>query len=654
MTRQQLGNNRAVSADSGLSKTRKKVNKGKTQPLRNFGSEQLPKHRSSAELRNISANSKIPRRLAPLEHIKILYKGAAKKQDAKATIHEKKDLMRLVREIHNKRNKPQRKLMLSELAKTSDMNASRLSVKLNTAKQEKRTLEANVNNKARQYNTLKDSVARDKSLIQTMLDDLALIERDVKALRAAEQASTTETLRIEELRMLVADTDKKINVELFNKAQLTHMARRLRHNLVAYESHINDLNLAIEASSREIVEVEVLLKQLENKKIQSDDKMEATKNEITEETRVREEELSALQEEVRRAERMVEWRQERQRQRMLDQAEAGGDLDEKGEKALISQSKQLEQRDSALQAASKSTLDKELTMEEAFMQIRRATGINTLEEMVEKFMGQMANKAALEQEKKEAEDHLQLVRTKLKEAETRFSDLRASGIGGMEFSREAYDQLENEISKLQSNLKYNTLACKRLENVQVSCRLGALGLAQRLAPLTNLLDASDETTLVRTGIESLDALIRCQKKVAKMIDIIHIKKQDGASGENDNTIADESADAAEDNKGETEEDAVLNGTRPHINNIRVDTIEQMRKRELEEPVAKPDLISAVVGQDDGGVGDDDNGDSDEEVLDVAELRAKMKAEAALIASGKKAVIGRRSHDAGGGSQPEMV
>ena len=637
MTRQHA---RAASADSALN-TKKSV--------AGFGAEKAPTHRSSAELRNISANSKIPRRLAPLEHIKILYKGASKKQDAKATIHEKKDLMRLVRQIHAKRNKPQRKLVLSELAKTSDVNASRLSTKLSAAKHERQSLEQTLNINARKFNTLTDSVARDKMQIQTMLDSLALIERDVKALRAAEKASTAETLRIEELRQLVAATDKKINVELFSKAQLTHMSRRLRHNLVAYESHINDLNLAIDSSGREINEVEVLLKQLEIRKQESEKTMEATKTEITEQTQAREEELKDLREEVERAERMVQWREERQRQKLLARSEAEGDLDERGELALMSQSKQLELRDKSLQAASKSTLDKEMTMEEAFMQIRRATGINTLEEMVEKFLGQTANKQALQQEKRDAEEHLQLVRHKLAEAEATFSDLRASGIGGTEFSRDAYDKLDEEISKLKSDLKYNTLACKRLENVQVSCRLGALGLAQRLAPLTNLLNADDESNITSTGIESLDALLRCQTKVGKMIEVIQLKKQDSSIDDNSDSASEESDTEAE--------DPILNGTRPHINNIRVETLEQQRKNEEVQPIVKPDLIASVVGGQDGG-GDEDD-DSDEEVLDVAELRAMMKAEAQQIALGKKKVKGPppksgKRGEGSGGSQPDMA
>merc|ERR1712196_544563 len=120
----------------------------------------------------------------------------------------------------------------------------------------------------------------------------------------------------------------------------------------------------------------------------------------------------------------------------------------------------------------------------------------------------------------------------------------------------------------------------------------------------NLLNTSDETTLSRTGIESLDALIRCQKKGAKMIEIIHIKKQDDTSDPDNAGHGHKQIALAEDNE-DNEDIAVLNGTRPHVNNIRVDTIEQKRKREMEEPEQQPDLISAVVGQDDGGVGDDD-------------------------------------------------
>merc|ERR1712010_27492 len=100
---------------------------------------------------------------------------------------------------------------------------------------------------------------------------------------------------------------------------------------------------------------------------------------------------------------------------------------------------------------------------------------------------------------------------------------KASGVGGTEFNRDVYDKLDDEIGQLKSELKQNLVACSRLESVSMSCRLGALGLAQRLAPLTNLVDHSEENEIALTGIESLDALLRCQQKVMKMIEVIKVK-----------------------------------------------------------------------------------------------------------------------------------
>ena len=109
-----------------------------------------------------------------------------------------------------------------------------------------------------------------------------------------------------------------------------------------------------------------------------------------------------------------------------------------------------------------------------------------------------ANKEALLEEKEVAEEHLRRVREQLAEAEERFAGLKASGVGGTEFNRDVYDKLDDEIGQLKSELKQNLAACSRLESVSMSCRLGALGLAQRLAPLTNLVDHSEESEIALT------------------------------------------------------------------------------------------------------------------------------------------------------------
>merc|ERR1711934_855889 len=278
-----------------------------------------------------------------------------------------------------------------------------------------------------------------------------------------------------------------------------------------------------------------------------------------------------------------------------------------GEQELLNQKEKLSAKAEVLQNKSKKTFDQALTMEEAFVQIRRATGITTLEEMVEKFLGQSANKEALLEEKEVAEEHLRRVREQLAEAEERFAGLKASGVGGTEFNRDVYDKLDDEIGQLKSELKQNLAACSRLESVSMSCRLGALGLAQRLAPLTNLVDHSEESEIALTGIESLDALLRCQQKVMKMIEIIKVKQQtDPVTGRNVSS------------PGRTRRNKFLEGAIPHGNNVRVDTKEERVAEDRRVPDEQEEIT--IVKE-------------DEE--DEMYTRDSMKAEANMLLAEKK-------------------
>ena len=117
-------------------------------------------------------------------------------------------------------------------------------------------------------------------------------------------------------------------------------------------------------------------------------------------------------------------------------------------------------------------ITREMTLEEAFTQIRQATGISTLEEMVEKFMGQKASKEALLAEKRQAEAQLKATRQLQHQVEEKFASMKASGIGGSELNREIYDRLDDEITAAKRELRKSVESNQRLEEVLVSVRLG--------------------------------------------------------------------------------------------------------------------------------------------------------------------------------------
>lgn len=165
-----------------------------------------------------------------------------------------------------------------------------------------------------------------------------------------------------------------------------------------------------------------------------------------------------------------------------------GDLTAEQEQQLLEQLQASQGQSEQLRAASLERERRATTLEEAFVQIRQATGVTTLDEMVEKFMGQGANKKALEDEKAEAERRLARVKAAQEEAEREFAEMKASGVGNTELSREVQDRKEREIVSARAQLKVNKSACDRLEGVLVAVRQGAVGLAQRLAPFAVLDD----------------------------------------------------------------------------------------------------------------------------------------------------------------------
>lgn len=84
------------------------------------------------------------------------------------------------------------------------------------------------------------------------------------------------------------------------------------------------------------------------------------------------------------------------------------------------------------------------TMEATFARIRQATGVNTLEEMVLKLANQSTNHTTLEEEKREAESKLARAKEARQSEDTRFSYMKASGVGNTELNRDISDKLNND------------------------------------------------------------------------------------------------------------------------------------------------------------------------------------------------------------------
>ena len=394
-----------------------------------------------------------------------------------------------------------------------------------------RALETGVNMHARRYNELKMAADKKQRELEKLCDKLHGLELENKSLREMQGAKTESSSRIKNLQNECNAIQDEMSVKINYREQLDHMFGRLQTNTMKFSAHIKKMEDAMHSSKREYQEVKLLLRQLEQGKTEAVAELQDTLKKLAQERKVRSQELQGRQREAENAKRMEQWRLDRERQKAELHAELRGDLSKEEEERLIQKLKAREGQSAKLKAASLDRTKKALTLEDAFAQIRQATGVTSLEEMVDKFLGQSANKEALLEEKAQAEKDLKDVVKAKQGAQKKFADMKAqvaqSGIGGAELNRDIYDKLDEEILGAKAELKMNRSAADRLERVLVSVQQGSLGLRQRLEPFKDLLTFEEQEELPQTGVDALDTLLECEAKLLKMLEHLEVDESGG-------------------------------------------------------------------------------------------------------------------------------
>jgi len=382
------------------------------------------------------------------------------------------------------------------------------------------SLEDTVNLNARRYNELKMTADRKAGELDKLLDELKDLQLDREDTDSHRQGHTEECTKISALTEEVEKVQKDMNRKLFYQKQLAHMSRRLTQNQMKYDRYVNGMEEAMASGKKEYEDVKLLLRQLEAGKTAALLALQKTQAELEMERKSREAALDERRLEAESSRQIEQWRQKRDQQRSDYQAELRGDLSKEGEAQLLQQLQAQEATKEARRAANADQIEQVGTYEEAFQKIRQATGVRNLDEMVEKFLGQGANNAALEAEKREAEARLAKAKEKRELLHQQFMEMKASGIGSTEINREVYDSMDEEILQARAALKVHKAACERLESVLVAVRQGAMGLAQRLAPFKGMIEHHEELNIPHHGIESLDSLHMSELKLTKMVEAI--------------------------------------------------------------------------------------------------------------------------------------
>jgi len=395
------------------------------------------------------------------------------------------------------------------------------------AESQLKSLDTGVKLCARKYNEWKAKADKLQEQLAQKRDILIELTREEDALDQMIQGNNRESKKISKLKSEISGTNNASESNLHYRLQLNYLHLRQRKNAMAVDAHMSELANTLSSSQNELARRTKMLGEIESGTSTAMNAYEQQAIEVTIERNGREQEMAGKEIEVENAQKMEAWRSSQESNRKdFQQALIGGREMEKDAKLI--RIKELEGELKLLNKNSELKSNGEDSSEEAFLNIKRATGVNSLEDVVEKFTNRQVQKRRLISEKAEAEERLLSAKNKLQACHDKRSQLRSNGSGETEFSRSLLVDASEAIEEERSEGKILKSTNSRLDTVIVGLRQGGMGLYQRLLPFhTTLLDGdapllnnSFTSNAIDTANDTLEMLKVAQQILSKMLDAV--------------------------------------------------------------------------------------------------------------------------------------
>jgi len=347
-------------------------------------------------------------------------------------------------------------------------------------------METEVNLNARRFNELKILADQKEKELLEKKEALAArrLANGIKAERVA-TAMARVTGFEDNLEELALQTEQKGHY----RRQLEHMLRRLQANEISFDAHINAMEQALAGARKETAEVKLLTRQVEAGKNRAIQELKEVQRQVKLQNRERLKLLESKERALRLAQKIEESRADQWQKtlELIDQKDMSTREETHLRRALFAQNQKI----AALQQEYLEQEELAKSLEGWFQQVKLKTGILSPDEMVSKFMGQNGNKNTLEIEKSMADKRLEKAKKLRQDLELKYAEQKASGTVEGEITRDHAEQIERETQKKHVELKAVTAAYERLKGVLMALGQGSMGLYQRVAPMKNLVEATD-------------------------------------------------------------------------------------------------------------------------------------------------------------------
>lgn len=396
------------------------------------------------------------------------------------------------------------------------------------AENQVRSLDIGVKICARKYNECKARADRLEEDLGKKRDEIIELEREGHVLDDMVRGNNQEAKKITKLNEDISAANIASEAKMRYRLQLNHMHQRQRKNAITVDAHMSEMTSALSSAERERKRCLKMLGEIESSVTGALHDLDTTSQEITVEKSKREQSLNNKKIEVANAEKLEQWRNDQESNRREFEQSLGGTYQQEKETRINA----IREREEELKMLSRDTEAKtsgQGSSEEAFMRIKRATGVNDLAEMVEKLTNHQEQRSRLQSEKKDAEARLKASKLSLQQKQEKFAALKANGFGeDIELNRDTVNDIKVNIEEEQAESKVLRSLNTRLEGVIVGLRQGGMGLYRRMLPFhSSLLDSdppilkeSATTSVIDVANDTLEMLVTAQQVIGKMVDVI--------------------------------------------------------------------------------------------------------------------------------------
>ena len=396
------------------------------------------------------------------------------------------------------------------------------------AESQVRSLDLSVKVCARKYNECKARADRLEEELESKRDKIIELQREGGVLEDMVKGNNKEAKKITKLNKDITDANDSSDSKMRYRLQLNHMHQRQRKNAIVVDAHMSEMSTALTSAEKERNRCLKMLGEIDSGVTAAFHDLDTATHEIKVERSKREQMLNNKKVEVSNAEKLEQWRNEQETNRREFEQSLGGSFQIEKESRI----NLIKEREEDLDKLSRDIEEKTNgrgSSEEAFMKIKKVTGVNDLGEMVEKLTNFEAQRHRLQCEKKDAEDRLEAAKMSFQNSQKRYAALKANGLGQeTEINREVITDIKSKIEEEQAESKILRSTNSRLEAVIVGLRQGGMGLYQRLLPFhSTLLDGdapilkeSATVSVVDVANDTLEMLKTAQQVIIKMVDAI--------------------------------------------------------------------------------------------------------------------------------------